>query len=73
MRFIEKNKFAEAALDENIELLVPYISSFAAKITIYLARKAQISLVLVEEVTILIKCVDFVDVFSKKSVKVLLK
>ena len=39
--------------------------------TIYLAQEAQIALLLVKEVTILEKYLDFADIFSKKSAKVL--
>ena len=41
--------------------------------TIYVAQKAQIALLLVEEATILKKYSDFADIFSKKSAEVLTK
>ena len=39
--------------------------------TIHLAWQAQIALLLIEKVTVLEKYLDFADVFSKKSDKVL--
>ena len=41
--------------------------------TIYLACKVQIALLIVEEVIVLAKYLDFADVFSKEFIKVLLK
>ena len=40
--------------------------------TIHPARKAQLALLLAEEVTVLVEYSDFADVFSEKSVNVLL-
>lgn len=38
-----------------------------AKISTYLAQKAQIILLLIEKVTILTKYLDYINVFLKKS------
>ena len=43
------------------------------KMTIYLVQNAQIALLLIEKVTVSEKYLDFADVFSKKSAKVLPK
>ena len=50
-----------------------YVSSksLGSRITIYLAKKAQIVLLLVEKVTLLAKYFDFANVFLKKLSKVL--
>ena len=49
------------------------MASFTSKITIYLARKAQIALLITKKVTVPAKYSDYADVFSKKSAKVLPK
>ena len=41
--------------------------------TIYLAKKAQIALLLAKKVTVLTKYLYFADVFLEKSVNILLK
>ena len=47
--------------------------SLGSKMTIYLAQKAQIALLLAEKVTVLTKYSDFANVFSKELAKVLPK
>lgn len=54
-------------------MFVVYIDFFILKITIYLARKAQIALFLAEKVTVLAEYLDFDDNFLKESAKVFLK
>ena len=61
------------ALDENIEAFVVYISSLRPRITIYLAKKAQIALLLAEVVTVPAEYSDFLNVFLEKSAIVLLE
>ena len=73
VELIDKKEFAKAALDENIKAFVVHVSSLSlgSKMTIHRARKAQITLLLAEEVTVLAKYSDFADVFSKESAEVL--
>ena len=48
-----------------------HVSSLESKMTIYLAKKAQLALLLAKKVTVLIKYLDFADVFLEKSANVL--
>ena len=75
IKLINKEKFAKAALDENIKTFVVHISflSLKFKIIIYSARKVHIVLLLAKKVTITTKYLDFVDVFLGKSANVLLE
>ena len=66
MELIDRNKFAKAVLNENVEAFVVYMASLTSKMTIHLIWKAQIAL-------LLSKYFDFAKVFSKKLAKVLLK
>lgn len=50
-----------------------HLNSLAAKITIYSAKKTQITLLLFPNIIILAKYFDFMDIFLKKLVKILLK
>ena len=43
-----------------------YVSFLELKMTIYLARKAQIALLLAEKVIVPAECSDFGDIFSEK-------
>ena len=60
-------------MDENVEVYVIDVALFISKMTIYLAQKAQIALLLAKEVTVLREYTDFIKVFSKKSAKMLPK
>ena len=62
-------------MDENVKAFVVYMNSLSlgSKITIHLAWKAQLALLLAEKVIILAKYLDFADVFSKESAEVLPK
>lgn len=64
---------AKAALNRNVKIFVAYISILAAKIIIYLTKKAHISLLLLKKFTILAKYFNFADVFSKKLAEILPK
>ena len=69
---IDKKEFAKAALDKNIEAFVVYITSLnLSSILIHPARKAQITLLLAEEVKIPTEYSDFLDIFSEKKALVL--
>ena len=58
------------ALDKYVEPFVIYMT-FLLIIGIYLAKKAQITLFIAEKVYILIKYLDFSDVFSKEKALIL--
>ena len=62
-------------MDKNIEAFVMHVNSLnpKPKMTIYLAKKAKIALLLAKKVTISAKYSDFGNIFSKKSTKVLPK
>ena len=60
-------------LDENVEVFVVHMASLIWKMTIYLAQKAQIVLLLAKEVTVLVEYTHFTNVFSKKSAEMLLE
>ena len=53
-------------MDENIEAFVVYVNSLRLKMTIHLAKKVQIALLLAKKVTILTKYLDFANVFLEK-------
>ena len=50
-----------------------YVSSLGLKININPAKKAKLALLLTKEVTVPIEYLNFADIFSKKSAKVLSK
>ena len=60
-------------MDKNVKAFMVYVALITSKISIYLARKAQIALLIAKEVTVPAEYSDFADVFSKKSAEVLLK
>lgn len=53
-------------LDLIKKVFIIYKAYLEAKMLIYLTCKAQIVLLVVEKVTIPIKYLDFIDIFSKK-------
>ena len=65
VELIDKEEFAKAALDENIEAFVVHVSflSLGSKMTIHPAREAQIASLLAEEVTVPAEYSDFANVF----------
>ena len=71
VELIDQKEFAKAILDENIEAFVVHVSSLELRMTIYLARKAQLALLLAEKITILAKYLDFAYVFLKNSANIL--
>ena len=73
VEIIDQKEFAKAALNENIEALVVHVRSLRSKITIHLAKKAQLALLLAKKVTVPTKYSDFADVFLEKSANVLPK
>ena len=73
IKFINKKKFAQVVLDKNFEIFIIHIAFFnLALISVYLDKKIQIASLLIEEVKILDKYSDFVNVFLKEKVVVLL-
>ena len=61
-----KKKFANEALGKNVEAFVGYKALLIYKITVYLARKAQIALFIAKKVSVPAKYLDYAD-FSKKN------
>ena len=59
------------ALNENVEAFVVHVSPLESKITIHLAREAQLALLLGEEVTVPIEYLDFANVFLEKLANIL--
>ena len=64
---------AKAALDENVKAFVVHVAFVTSKMSIYLAQKVQIALLIVEKVNVPAEYSDFADVFSKESAEVLPK
>ena len=58
-------------LDKNVEVFVIYSASLISKMTMHLAQKAQIALLLAKNVTVLAEYTDFANIFSEKSATVL--
>lgn len=61
------------AFNKSIEAFIVYINSLIAKMTIFLARKIQISLLLLEKVNIPAQYLNFANMYLKKLAKVLPK
>lgn len=60
-------------LNKNFKVFMTNISRLAAKITVYLAKKDLIFLLLLENIIIILEYSDFADVFLNKIVKIFLK
>lgn len=73
IKAIDKIQFTEVLMKKNDEVFVVDIHSFTAKITIFVSRKLQIFLLLIQKVIILSKNFYFVDVFLKKLIILILK
>ena len=72
VEIINKKKFARAALDENVEAFVVYMTSLGLNsMSIHPAREAQITSLIAEEVKFPTDYSDFSDVFSKEKALVL--
>ena len=61
-----QKEFAKAALDKNIEAFMVYVSSLKLRMSIHIAREAQLALLLTKKVTMLTKYLDLADVFLEK-------
>ena len=53
-------------MDKNANVFVVHVSSFGSKMIIYLARKAQLALLLAEKVNVPAKYSDFANVFLEE-------
>ena len=71
VKLINKKEFAKAVLDESIKTFVVYMALLILKITIYLAKKTHIALLIAKKVTISAEYIDFANIFKKKLAKVL--
>ena len=71
VKIIDQKEFVKAALDENVEPFVVHFSFLRSRMTIHLAREAQLALLLVEKVTVPTKYLDFTDIFLEKSANIL--
>ena len=71
VKLIDRKEFVTTVLDENIKAFVVYVSSLESRMTIHLARKAQLALLLVKKVTVLAEYSNFADMFSEQSANVL--
>lgn len=60
-------------LDPSKEVFVVHMTYFGKKMSIHLTWEAQIILLLTEKVTVLVKYLDFANIFSKKLVVELIK
>lgn len=56
------------ALDENVEVFVVHVSSL--RLSIYLAKKTGLALLLAEKLTVPAEYADFADVFLEKSASI---
>ena len=74
VELINKKEFVKVAFNENIRAFVVHVSflSLRSKMTIYLARKVRIVLLLVKKVIVSAKYLDFADVFLEESTNILL-
>lgn len=73
VQIIDQKKLAAAALGLNKEAFVMYVAYLGAKISIYPAWEALISLLLAKKISVSAKYVEFLDVFFKEFAAVLLK
>ena len=60
-------------MEKNIEAFVVHVNSLRLRISIHLARKAQVAMLLTKKFTVPIEYSDFADVFSKMSANVFLE
>lgn len=70
---INWKKFAAVVLDPGKKAFVVYVAYLGSKMTIYLAQKAQIALLITEKIIIPVEYSDYANVFSEKSAVELLE
>ena len=64
MKIINKKKFAKTTLDKNVKVFIIYIISFNLSLMlIYIAQKTQIILLITKKIKILIKYLNYLDIF----------
>ena len=73
VELIDRKEIAKAALDKNIKAFMVHVSSLRLRMTIYPAKKVQMALLLAKKITVLVKYLDFTDVFLEKSANVFSK
>ena len=73
VELIDQKKFAKTVLDKSIEAFLMHISSLKLRITIHPAKKAQIALLLAQQITVRAKYSDFADIFLEELANILLK
>ena len=75
VELIDKKEFAKVTLDKNIETFMVYVNflSQGLRMTIHLAKKVQIFLLIVKKISILAKYLDFANVFLEKSANIFLE
>lgn len=76
IKLINKKEFAKVILNENIEALLVYVTSYSLNnltVLIHPVRKAKIALLIGKKMKISNKYSDFSDVFLEKRAFVLLK
>lgn len=74
VKLIDKKGFAKAGLDKNVKTFVIYVKSLSLSlILIHPAHKAQIVFLIPEEIKILAKYLDFLDIFLEEKALILLK
>lgn len=70
-QIIDCKKFAIAVLALNKKAFVIYIAYLGSKMSIYVACKSQMALLQSKKISFLKKYTEFLDVFSKQTMKVL--
>lgn len=75
VQIINRKKFVKVALDSSKEVFVVYVAFITSEMAIHVARQVQIAFFKAEEapISILVKYLDFNNVFSKKFAGVLPK
>ena len=74
VEIINEKEFVKTALDENVEVFVVYVTSLSLSLMlIYLARIAQIALLITEEIKIPAEYLDFSDAFLEEKTLMLLE
>lgn len=63
---MSKKKSIKIALDENIDVFIVHLAYLNTEIFLDLTQKAQIALLIAKKVFILVKYLDFRDIFPKK-------
>lgn len=75
VEFGNKKRFVKIGLNKNIEIFVVYMVFYnlRSKMLMYSNRKALITFLLTEKVTILVKYSDFFNIFLEKFIAILLE